>query len=271
MAGRVIASDDTAFRVGDAVLAHGYDIGMSHHGGYSEVARVPAGWVVRLPAGLSDRAAMAIGTAGFTAAMSVDRLERDGVTPDRGPIVVTGASGGLGSWAIAILAHRGYQVIASTRRPDDAGEYLRGLGAADVIAAAETSAPSERPLEHARWAGAVDAVGGSTLAYLLRTMMQRGVITAAGNTGGATLDTTVFPFILRGVSVHGMDSAATPIGVRRALWARIATDLRPAGLDDAISRDVSLEELPAALAAMHAGASRGHVVVRMADGRGQEA
>jgi acrylyl-CoA reductase (NADPH) len=263
LAGTVAASEDDRFRAGDAVLAHGYELGVSHHGGFAEVARVPAVWVVPLPDGLTTRQAMAIGTAGFTAAMSVVRLEHNGLRPDRGPVLVTGASGGVGSTAIAILAARGYQVTASTGSAD-AHEYLRLLGATEIVDRAETSAPSDRPLERGRWAGAVDAVGGDTLAHLLRTMHQGGSIAASGNTGGATLSTTVFPFILRGVNLLGIDSAQMPIEERIDLWQRLADDLRPPHLDDSITREITLADLPEALAAIHRGELRGRTVVRVA-------
>jgi acrylyl-CoA reductase (NADPH) len=262
LAGTVATSEDDRFRPGDAVLAHGYELGVSHHGGFAEVARIPAGWVVPLPDGLTTRRAMALGTAGFTAAMSVVRLEHNGLRPDRGPVLVTGASGGVGSTAISILAARGYQVAASTGSAD-AHDYLRQLGATEILDRAETSTQSDRPLERARWAGAVDAVGGDTLAYLLRTMNQGGSIAASGNTGGATLSTTVFPFILRGVNLLGIDSAQMPIDERIELWQRLADDLRPPRLDDSITREITLDDLPEALAAIHRGELRGRTVVRV--------
>jgi acrylyl-CoA reductase (NADPH) len=262
MAGTVAASTDERFKPGDPVIAHGYDLGVAHHGGFAELARVPAGWVVPLPKGLTTRQAMAIGTAGFTAAMSVDRLEHLGLRPTDGPVIVTGASGGVGSTAVAILAGRGYEVVASTGSAD-AHDYLRGLGASDILDRAETSAASDRPLDRGRWAGAVDAVGGTTLAYLIRTMKNNGSIAASGNTGGATLNTTVFPFILRGVNLLGIDSAQVPIDRRELLWQRLANDLRPPKLEEAMLREVDLAETPAMLDAIVQGAVRGRVVVRV--------
>ena len=264
LAGTVAASDDPRHKPGDAVLAHGYEIGVAHHGGYAELARVPADWVVPLPRGLTTRQAMAIGTAGFTAALSVERLEHLGLSPDRGPVIVTGASGGVGSTAVAMLAARGYEVVASTGSAD-AHTYLRELGAREIVDRAETSRPSERPLDRARWAGAVDAVGGPTLAYLLQTTQQGGSIAISGNTGGAAVATTVLPFILRGVNVLGIDSAQMPLERRIAIWERLADDLRPPRLEESIAREVSLEEVPTVLSQIHRGDVQGRVVVRVAD------
>jgi acrylyl-CoA reductase (NADPH) len=219
--------------------------------------------VVPLPAGLSARQAMALGTAGFTAALSVARLEEAGLTPGSGPVVVTGASGGVGSTAVDILAARGYEVAASTGSAD-AHEYLRVLGAAEIVDRAETSAEGSRPLERGRWAGAVDAVGGATLAYLLRTMDYGGSIAISGNAGGVAFSSTVFPFILRGVNVLGIDSVAVPIDRRMAIWARLATDLRPPHLDDVISREVSLDEAPEVLDRIVRGGTQGRTVIRVA-------
>ena len=183
LAGTVDSSTDSRYGAGDRVLAHGYEIGVAHHGGLAELARVPADWVVPLPDGLTARQAMALGTAGFTAALSVARLEAAGLTPGSGPVIVTGASGGVGSTAIDILAARGYTVAASTGSAD-AHAYLRSLGASEILDRAETSAESSRPLERSRWAGAVDAVGGPTLAYLLRTLSYGGSVAISGNAGG---------------------------------------------------------------------------------------
>jgi putative YhdH/YhfP family quinone oxidoreductase len=205
---------------------------------------------------------MALGTAGFTAALSVDRLEILGLRPGDGQVIVTGATGGLGSTAIDILAARGYEVVASTGKAD-AHDYLRSLGAREILDRAETSAPSERPLERTRWAGAVDAVGGSTLAYLLRTVAVGGSVALSGNTGGAAFSSTVFPFILRGVSVLGIDSANLPIDRRIALWQRLAGELRPPHLENSIAREVTLEQTPAMLEAIYRGELRGRVVVRL--------
>ena len=260
LAGTVLASTDPSIDVGSPVLAHGYDLGVARHGGYAEYQRVPAGWVVPLAPGLSTREAMAIGTAGFTAAMSVVALEDRGLQPDDGPVLVTGASGGVGGTALAILADRGYEVWAVTGKPEDA-ERLRSLGAAGILSRDEVTAEG-RPLDAERWAGAVDAVGGATLPYILRTLRHGGAVAASGNAGGAKLETTVFPFILRGVALLGMDSVPVPIARRRALWDRLATDLRPRELGSHVT-EVSLDELDGPLDAIVSGSARGRWVVRV--------
>lgn len=261
LAGTVLASDDPAFPPGSAVLAHGYELGVSRHGGYAELARVPADWVVPLPAGLTAREAMAIGTAGYTAAMAVVALEGRGLRPGDGPVLVTGASGGLGRHAVGILAARGYDVWAATGKAEEA-DRLRALGAVGILSREEVTAPSERPLESARWAGAVDAVGGPTLPYILRTLRPKAAVAACGNAGGAAFATTVFPFILRGVALLGMDSANVPIAERRALWARLATDLRPPRLEEGVT-EIGLDELAGVLDAIVAGRARGRWIVRL--------
>jgi acrylyl-CoA reductase (NADPH) len=262
LAGEVVASTDRSITPGIAVLAHGYELGVSRHGGYTEYQRVPAGWVVPLAPGLSPREAMAIGTAGFTAAMSVVALEDRGLQPDSGPVLVTGASGGVGGTALAILAERGYEVWAATGKEDEAAR-LRQLGASGILSRDEVTAPG-RPLEPERWAGAVDSVGGATLPYILRTMRTGAAVAASGNAGGAGLETTVFPFILRGVALLGMDSVTVPIGRRRELWDRLATDLRPRELGAHVS-EVGLDELGDALDGIVAGSARGRWLVRIDD------
>ena len=261
LAGEVAASDDPAFPVGTAVLANGYEIGTARHGGYADLARIPSGWVVPLPDGLDARDAMAIGTAGFTAAMSVAALEDHGLRPGAGPVLVTGASGGVGSTAIAILASRGHEVWAATGKADEQTR-LRALGASGFLSRDEVTAPG-RPLDSARWAGAVDTVGSATLPYVLRTLRIGAAVASSGNASGAELNTTVFPFILRGVSLLGMDSANMAIEPRRALWGRIAADLRPRGIDDGVT-EVNLETLEPALDTIVAGQARGRWVVRVA-------
>jgi acrylyl-CoA reductase (NADPH) len=260
LAGRVLASDDPDVAVGAAVLANGYELGTAHDGGYAEIARLPAGWVVPLPEGLTSREAMAIGTAGFTAAMSVAALEAHGIRPESGPVLVTGASGGLGTSALGILAARGDEVWAATGKEDER-DRLRSLGASGFLDREEVTGPG-RPLDKARWAGAVDAAGGPTLPYVLRTLRLGGCVAACGNAGGAELHTTVLPFILRGVSMLGMDSVAVPIEERRRLWARLADDLRPRGLGEALT-EVTLDDLEPALDAIVAGDARGRWVVRI--------
>jgi acrylyl-CoA reductase (NADPH) len=260
LAGEVVASSDPSITVGAQVLAHGYDLGVARHGGYTEYQRVPAGWVVPLAPGLSPREAMAIGTAGFTAGMSVVALEDRGLNPDDGPVLVTGASGGVGGTALAILADRGYEVWAVTGKPEEEAR-LRALGAAGLLTRDEVAAPG-KPLESERWAGAVDAVGAATLPYVLRTLRTGAAVAASGNASGPKLDTTVFPFILRGVALLGMDSVTVPIGRRRGIWDRLATDLRPRALGEHCA-EVTLETLDEALDGIVAGSARGRWVVRV--------
>ncbi len=261
LAGTVVASEDPSISVGDGVLAHGYDLGVSRHGGYSEYQRLPAGWVVPLPAGLTARDAMAIGTAGYTAAMSVAALEGRGLTPDAGPVLVTGASGGVGRTALGILAARGYEVWAATSKADEGGR-LQELGAAGILTREDVTPAGPKPLESARWAGAVDAVGGPTLPYVLATLRTGAAVASCGNAGGPGLATTVLPFILRGVALLGMDSVTVPIEERRALWKRLATDYRPNGLGDDVT-ELTLDTLETGLDGIAAGKARGRWVVRI--------
>ncbi len=261
LAGEVVESTSPDIGVGSLVLAHGYDLGVSRHGGYAAFERVPAGWVVPLPEGLTARDAMAIGTAGYTAAMSVDALEARGLGPGAGPVLVTGASGGVGTTAVGILAARGYEVWAATGKADEAGR-LRGLGAAGILSREEVTVERPKPLESARWAGAVDTVGGPTLPYVLSTLRPGAAVASCGNAGGAGLSTTVLPFILRGTALLGMNSVPVPIEERRALWRRLATDYRPRGLGDDLS-EVTLLTLEPALDAIVAGQARGRWVVRV--------
>ena len=260
LAGEVIGSVAPAIEVGTQVLAHGYELGVSRHGGFAEYERVPAGWVVPLAPGLSPRDAMSIGTAGFTAAMSVVALEDRGLDPVDGPVLVTGASGGVGGTALAILADRGYEVWAATGKPDEAARLLT-LGAVGILSRDHVTAEG-KPLESERWAGAVDAVGGATLPYVLRTLRKGAAVAASGNAGGAKLETTVLPFILRGVALLGMDSVNMPIERRRDLWDRLATDLRPRDVGRQCT-EVTLETLDAALDGILAGAARGRWIVRI--------
>jgi acrylyl-CoA reductase (NADPH) len=259
MAGVVQEGGGSGFSAGDEVLAHGYELGMSHHGGFAEYARVPSEWVVPLRFGLSPRDAMAIGTAGYTAALSVLALERRGLTPADGPVLVTGATGGVGSIAVDMLAGRGYEVVASTGK--DASDFLLGLGAASVISREDVVGDASRPLARSAWAGAVDCVGGSVLAGVLRGLKYGAAVAACGNTGGIGLeDATVLPFILRAVALLGIDSAQTPIGDRIETWARIAGDLRPRHLD---AREVGLDDLDGALTSILRGENRGRTIVRI--------
>jgi acrylyl-CoA reductase (NADPH) len=262
MAGEVVDSTDPGHKPGDKVIAHGYELGVSHHGGLAQLARVPAGWVVRWPGGLTTRQAMALGTAGFTAGMSVQALESMGLQPADGPVLVTGASGGVGSTAVAILAARGYQVAASTGSPDS-HDYLKSLGAAEIVDRAETTAETTRPLEKARWAAGVETVGGASFAYLLRTLQPGGSIAISGNVGGIAVSTTVLPFILRGVNVLGIDSANLALEKRTAIWNRLGGDLRPPKLEESIAREIGLDEAPAALTAILKGQVQGRTLVRL--------
>jgi acrylyl-CoA reductase (NADPH) len=260
LAGEVVASGDAGVSAGDEVIVHGYELGTAHDGGYAAYARVPAGWVVPLPAGLTTREAMAIGTAGFTAAMSVAALEERGLRPGDGPVLVTGASGGVGSAAVALLADRGHEVWAATGK-DGERPRLTELGAAGFLTRGEVTGPG-RPLESGRWAAAIDTVGTATLPYVLRTLRIGGSCASSGNASGSELHTTVFPFILRGVALLGMDSANLPLQPRRALWHRIATDLRPRAVQEGLT-EVELATLEPALDAIVAGDARGRWVVRV--------
>jgi len=264
LAGEVIASADPSIPAGSAILAHGYELGVSRHGGFADYLRLPAGWVVPLPAGITPRLAMAVGTAGFTAARSVIALEERGLRPGAGPVLVTGASGGVGSMAVGILAARGHEVWAATGKPDEA-DRLRAIGATGILSREEVTAESPRLLGSERWAGAVDCVGGATLPYVLRTLRRGAAVAASGNAGGPGFATTVFPFILRSVALLGIDSARVPIAERRATWARIATDLRPAGLGEAVT-EVTLDTLVDALDSILAGRARGRWIVRIGGG-----
>jgi acrylyl-CoA reductase (NADPH) len=261
LAGEVIEGGGDV-QPGAQVLVHGHDLGVAHHGGFAEVARVPADWVVPLPDGLSARDAMALGTAGFTAALSIARLEEHGLTKDAGPVLVLGATGGVGSTAVAILAGRGHEVHAATGKADEA-DFLRALGASEILSREETSAEPERPMDRTRWAGVVDPVGGAATAYALRTTRYGGAVALSGLTGGTDVHTTVFPFILRGVSLLGIDSVATPPDLRREVWTRLAGDLRPKGLEEQITREISLDELDPFLDEVLAGKARGRTVVRV--------
>jgi len=264
LTGEVVESQSPDFSVGDTVLAHGYQIGTGHHGGYAEYARLPADQVVPLDA-LSPHDGAAIGTAGFTAAMSVQALIDWGVTPETGPVVVTGASGGVGSVSVDLLAAVGYQVVASTGKAQ-ATELLKELGAAEVIGRLPADPDAKpRPLAKARWAAAVDCVGGATLADVLSTVDYGGAVAASGLTGGAALHTTVMPFILRGVALLGMDSVQLPIAPRRKLWALLGDSLRPRHLA-AITTDVDIKDVIGVLDQVRAGEFSGRAVVRVAGG-----
>ncbi len=267
LTGEVVESQSPDFNVGDTVLAHGYQIGTGHHGGYAEYARLPADQVVALGA-LSPHDGAALGTAGFTAAMSVQALIDWGIAPDAGPIVVTGATGGVGSVSVDLLAAAGYQVVASSGKAqkNQVADRLKALGAAEVIGRLPADPDAKpRPLAKARWAGAVDCVGGATLADVLSAVDYGGAVAASGLTGGAALHTTVMPFILRGVALLGMDSVMMPIGPRRKLWARLGDSLRPRHLSE-ITSDVDVKDVVGVLDQVRAGAFSGRAVVRVAGG-----
>lgn len=261
VSGTVVSSSDERYREGDEVLVTGHELGVSVDGGYSEYVRVPADWVVPLPDGLTTFDAMAIGTAGFTAALSVAQMEHNGLTPGDGPVIVTGATGGVGSLAVDILATLGYDVTAMTGK-DSEHDYLRALGASDILSRTELKMGT-RPLEKALWAGAVDPVGGEILAWLTRTMKTGGSIASSGLTAGVELHTTVLPFILRGVNLLGIDSVTCSSDRRRDAWHRLATDMRPTHLD-AIVQEVTLSGLPDAFQTLLKGAMRGRYVVAVA-------
>jgi NADPH2:quinone reductase len=258
VSGTVESTSDPRFRQGDAVLVTGYDLGVAHDGGYAGFVRAPADWVVPIPTGLSPFDAMAIGTAGFTAALSIVDMENNGLAPASGPVIVTGATGGVGSLAVQMLAARGYAVTALTGK-DSEHEFLRALGAREILSRHQLE-KGTRPLEKSQWAGAVDAVGGDTLAWLTRTMMYNGTIANSGLTGGTELHTTVLPFILRGVKLLGIDSVMCPMEKRLRVWQRLATDLKPAGLRT-VAREITLDDLPDAFATLLRGGARGRFVV----------
>jgi len=258
VSGVVKSSTDARFKAGDKVLVTGYGMGVDHDGGYAEYVRAPADWVVPLPVGLTLFDAMALGTAGFTAALSIHRLEQNELTPEKGKVIVTGATGGVSSLAIQMLAQRGYHVVAMTGK-DSEHEYLKSLGASEILSRKDFEMGT-RPLEKSRWAGALDSVGGETLAWLTRTMQQNGVIASFGNAGGFELHTTVLPFILRGVRLIGIDSAATEMKLRREIWQRLASDLYPKSLNR-VAHSVPFAELQPVFAQLLEGKRRGRTVV----------
>ncbi|MCB1394519.1 MAG: oxidoreductase [Rhodobacteraceae bacterium] len=258
-AGTVEASDDPRYRPGDTVILTGWRVGEAHWGGYATRARVKADWLVPLPEGLTTRQAMAVGTAGFTAMLAVMALEDHGLAPGAGEVLVTGAAGGVGSVAVAVLAHLGYPVAAVTGRPQ-LEPYLRGLGASRIIPRADLAEPVKRPLETETWAGCVDSVGGSMLARVLGQMKYGGSVAAVGLAGGAQLPTTVIPFLLRGVNLLGIDSVMRPYADRVRAWSRLARDLPMATLE-AMVQPATLNDLPALGAAILKGQVQGRVVV----------
>ena len=258
--GTVLSSSDQRFKAGDEVICTSYDLGVAHDGGYAGLMRVRADWVVPLPQGLSLFDAMALGTAGYTSALGIHLLEHNGMTPAGGKVVVNGATGGCASLAISMLAQRGYTVTAVTGK-NDQHDYLKSIGASEVLGRDALPA-GNRPLEKSLWAAAFDSVGGDQLAAMIRSMQQHGVIASFGNAGGIELHTTVLPFILRGVRLIGVDSAATPMPLRKAVWARLAGDLKPPHLAD-IAQLITLDELPSAFDNMLKQQARGRTVVKI--------
>ena len=261
VAGTVASSTDARFKSGDQVVVTGYDLGVGNDGGYSAYVRVPADWVVKLPASLTLFDAMALGTAGFTAALSVIRLEQNGLKTGAGPVVVTGATGGVGSIAVAILAGLGYEVTALTGK-DSEHEYLKSLGAKTVMPRSAIE-KSSRPIEKATWAGAVDPVGGDILAWLTKTMNYGASIANSGLTGGIDVHTTVIPFILRGVNLLGIDSVMCPMPMRLEVWRRLSTDMKPTMLKS-VAREIPLSGLPDAFATLASGGAKGRFIVNVA-------
>jgi len=262
LSGVVARSNDSRFKEGDEVIATSYEIGVSHYGGYSEYAQIPADWVVPLPEGLSLKEAMVYGTAGFTAALSVQRLEENGLTPNNGKVLVTGATGGVGSIAVAILAHRGYHVVASTGKQSE-HDFLIELGASEILSREDVTGQKIRALDKQLWAAAVDPVGGKTLASILSKITYNGSVAVSGLTGGGDVPATVFPFILRGVNLLGIDSVYCPMETRIALWKRMAADFKPEHLLKVMNKEVSLDELPIYLSSILKGEARGRIIVKI--------
>ncbi|MBM99612.1 MAG: oxidoreductase [Planctomycetaceae bacterium] len=258
-AGVVVASEVDEFHNGQEVLVTGYELGSFTWGGWSHFIRVPAAWVIPLPEALTQRAAMEIGTAGFTAAMCLQQLERNGLKPEAGAVVVTGATGGVGCQAVQLLSRQGYHVVASTGKAD-AVEWLKSLGAREVVGRDIFEAPVDRPLGSARWGGAIDTVGGRTLVNLLRETQPFGCVAACGVVGGADLDLTVHPFILRGILLSGVSASLCPRPRRDQIWERLADSWRPTKLDD-VTRTVSMSELIVEIRRMLAGQIRGRIVI----------
>ena len=259
-AGTVISSSDARYKAGDEIICTSYDMGVAHDGGFSEICRVPADWVVPLPQGLTLFDAMALGTAGYTAGLAVELLELNGLAPNNGKVLVNGATGGVASLVIDMLAANGYGITAVTGKAGE-HDFLRKLGATEILDRKAIDYGS-RPLEKPLWAAAFDSVGGEQLGWLTRTLAPQGLIASFGNAGGIELKTTVLPFILRGLRLIGVDSVNTPMPLRRRVWARLAGDLKPRHLAD-IAQTITLEELPAYFQRMLKGEIRGRAVVRI--------
>jgi alcohol dehydrogenase len=259
--GTVVSSTDARFKAGDAVIATSYDIGVAHDGGYAEYMRMPAGWVVPLPKGMSLFDAMALGTAGYTAGLAVVRMEHEGLAPANGPVIVTGATGGVGSIAVDILAGAGYDVVALTGKEAES-DYLKRLGAKEVMLRSALDLAKIKPLDKATWAGAVDNLGGEALSWLASTMQVGGALASVGLAASHTLNTTVMPFILRGVSLLGVDSVNTPMPVRQRVWERLASDLKPRHLES-IATTVDLADMQPVFEKILKAQFRGRTVVKI--------
>ncbi|MCE4047768.1 NADPH:quinone oxidoreductase family protein [Bacillus sp. Au-Bac7] len=262
LAGIVVSSDDERYQKGDKVIATSYEIGVSHSGGYSQYANIPADWIVPLPDGLTLKEAMIVGTAGFTAGLSIQRLEENGLTPENGKVLVTGATGGVGSFGVAMLAKLGYKVDASTGKQSE-HTYLQTIGADRIISRTDIYDGKLKALDKQQWAAAIDPVGGSTLAAITSKLLYNGSVAVSGLTGGGDVPATVYPFILRGVNILGIDSVYCPMETRKKVWNRIATDLKPADLTQFISSEVTLEELPSVLPTILEGSVRGRIIVNI--------
>ena len=262
LAGVVAVSNDPRYKEGDKVIATSYEIGVSHFGGFSEYAQIPAKWIIPLPKKLSLKKAMIIGTAGFTAALSIHRLEENHLKPKKGKVLVTGATGGVGSLAVAILSKRGYHVVASTGKESE-HDYLKQLGAKTVISREDVYNGEMSKLGKQKWAAAVDPVGGEPLAALLSQIQYGGSVAVSGLTAGTDIPTTVFPFILRGVSLLGIDSVDCDMYTRHKIWHRLATDYKPENFDLLVQQTVSLQELPEVLPTLLEGKARGRILVKL--------
>ncbi|MDN4525920.1 acryloyl-CoA reductase [Fictibacillus fluitans] len=262
LAGTVIHSKDDRFKEGDEVIVTSYQLGTGRHGGFSEIARVPSKWVVPLPKGLTLRESMILGTAGFTAALSVQRLEDNDLEPHDGPVLVAGATGGVGSIAVNILANRGYEVTASTGKRKEE-KYLKGLGAKRVINRDDIIDHDPTPIRDEKWAGAVDPVGGKTLQYIVTTLKYGASVATCGLTGGIEVNTTVVPYISRGINWLGIDSVECPMSRRLKVWERLGDDFKPTSLDKDMVNEISLEELPDVLQDILDGKVRGRTLVKL--------